>query len=175
MAALTPTGMGGTLTLMFSQGITIAMLVVLLGVLSHRTATNDLEELGGLAAVMPRYTGFFALGVLASIGSPGLAGFVGQALIWVGSFPAFPVITLLAVGSLAITAAYHLAALQKVHFGPLEKRWHRLAGGDMNRRETAILLPLALLVVVLGLYPQPLLAAVGATVKDLLAQVSLPG
>jgi NADH-quinone oxidoreductase subunit M len=119
---------------------------------------------------MPRYATVFGLAFMASLGLPGLSGFIGEALVFLGAFPVHRGLTLVAALSLVLTAAYHLTAIQKIHFGPFNEAWREvLPGHDLDRRELATLLPLAALVVFLGVWPMPLLTLVETGVRDLVA------
>ena len=175
MAALSPMGVSGALVQMFNHGTITAMLFLLVGVIYDRTHTRGLDDFGGLARVMPRYATLFGLAFMASLGLPGLSGFIGEALVFLGAFPVHTGLTLLAVLSLVLTAAYHLTAIQKLHFGPFKEAWRGALGGrDVDLREAATLVPLAILVVVLGFWPMPLLTAVAGGVEDLLASLAAP-
>ncbi len=175
LAALTTTGASGAIVQMFNHGTITAMLFLLVGVLYDRTHTRGLDEFGGVARVMPRYAAFFGLAFMASLGLPGLSGFIGEALVFLGSFPAWKGLVVAAGLSLVLTAAYHLTAIQKVQLGPFNERWRpALVGHDLDAREIATLVPLAALVIVLGFWPMPLLGAIAAGVQDLVAAVA-PG
>ncbi len=176
MAALTQTGMNGALMQMFNHGTITSMLFMLVGVLYDRTHTRGLNEFGGVAAVMPKYAAFFGLAFMASLGLPGLSGFIGEALVFIGAFPVHQVLTIIAALSVVITAAYHLWAIQRVHLGKFNEKWrHELTGNDMNGRELATVVPLAVIVLILGFYPMPYLQTVSAGVQDLIAAVAEPG
>jgi NADH-quinone oxidoreductase subunit M len=175
MAALTQTGITGALVQMFNHGTITAMLFLLVGVIYDRTHKRGLDDFGGLAQVMPRYAVLFGLAFMASLGLPGLSGFIGEVLVLVGAFPVYQGLALAAAGSLVLTAAYHLGAIQKIHFGAFNEAWRGpLAGKDLDAREAATLLPLAVIVVVLGCWPMPLINLLAGGVRDLLAAVAGP-
>ncbi len=171
-ASGTSTGITGVLVQMFNHGIITSMLFLLVGVIYDRTQTRQMDQFGGIAAVMPRYATLFGLAFMASLGLPGLSGFIGEALVFIGAFPVYRALTLVAALSLVLTAAYHLTAIQKVHFGKFNETWRSaLTGHDLTARELATLLPLAALVLVLGFWPMPLISLVSggvSTVVDLL-------
>src|SRR5207245_5480107 len=101
-----------------------------------RAHTRDVDAFGGVAQVMPVYAAFFGLAFMASLGLPGLSGFIGEVLVFLGAFPAFKVMTILAATGVIITAGYHLWAIQRIHLGKFNPKWeHELKGHDMNRRE----------------------------------------
>jgi NADH-quinone oxidoreductase subunit M len=180
MAALTPQGIAGCLTQMFAHGIITSMLFTLVGVVYDRVHTRDLSKFGGLAGEMPVYTAFVGFAFMASLGLPGLAGFVAEILTFVGAFPVYRVLTILAATGVIITAAYHLWALQRIFLGKFNESWrsnHYLEpfGGkfpEINAREVASLIPLAVLVLYLGFYPKPLLDMFQGALTDLSTRVN---
>src|SRR5207237_3275514 len=104
---------------------------------------------GGLAAKMPEYAGLTGLAFFASLGLPGLAGFVGEALVFLGSFQRYQVYTMVCVSSVIITAAYYLWTMQRMFLGKFNDAWEgHLA--PVTMRERAVLYPLALGTIVLG-------------------------
>ena len=154
MAALTPIAMGGAVYQMISHGVISAMLFLLVGVIYDRTHERGLDAFGGVATVMPRYAIMFALAFLASLGLPGLSGFIGELMALLGSFGKFRASTIVAALGLVLGAAYNLAAIRRVQLGALPDRWKAtLTGRDLTAREWASLVPLAVLTVGLGLYP----------------------
>jgi NADH-quinone oxidoreductase subunit M len=175
IASLTATGTSGAIVQMWSHGAITSMLFLLVGVLYDRTHTRALDEFGGVAKVMPRYAFLFGLAFMASLGLPGLSGFIGEVLVLIGAFPGHTIFTVLAAGSLVITAAYHLGAIQKVQLGPFNERWRAaLVGKDLGAREALTLVPLALIVLVLGFWPAPLLSTIAGSVRDLVALLTPP-
>ena len=176
MAALTPIALGGAVYQMISHGVISAMLFLLVGVLYDRTHERGLDAFGGVATVMPRYAVVFALAFLASLGLPGLSGFIGELMTLLGSFGKLRGPTVAAALGLVIGAAYNLSAIRRIQLGPLPERWRGvLAGHDLTAREWVSLAPLAILTVALGLYPAPLLDAARIGVGELLAMMGLPG
>ena len=175
MAALTPIALGGAVYQMISHGVVSAMLFLLVGVLYDRTHERDLGAFGGVATVMPRYAVVFSLAFLASLGLPGLSGFIGELMALLGSFGKFRTSTIVAALGLVLGAAYNLAAIRRIQLGALPERWKAvLTGRDLTAREWVSLVPLAVLTVALGLYPSPLLDAARTGVGDLLAMMGLP-
>jgi NADH-quinone oxidoreductase subunit M len=169
MAALTPLGIEGAVFQMLSHGVISAMLFLLVGVLYDRTGERSLDVFGGVATVMPHYAALFGLAFMASLGLPGLSGFIGELMALLGAFGPYRVATVVAALGLVISAGYNLWAIRRIQFGPFSERWRfALVGHDLDRREWASLLPLALLTVLLGFYPAPLLGAVATGVGDLL-------
>ncbi len=168
MAALTEQGMAGSLMQMFNHGTITSMLFILVGVIYDRTHTRGVNEFGGVASVMPRYAALFGFAFMASLGLPGLSGFIAEFLVFVGAFNVYKVLTILAVTGVIFTAAYHLWALQRIHLGKFNPKWeHELKNNDLNFREMAMLVPLAVIVLILGFYPMPALDMMNQHIKDL--------
>jgi NADH-quinone oxidoreductase subunit M len=148
---------------------------LLVGVLYDRTKERGLDAFGGVATVMPRYASFFALAFLASLGLPGLSGFIGELMTLLGSFGRFRAATVVAAFGLVIGAAYNLSAIRRIQFGALPEKWRSvLTGRDLDGREWASLVPLAILTLGLGLYPAPVLDAARVGVAELLSMMGLP-
>ncbi len=183
MASLTPTGIEACVVQMFNHGTITAMLFTLVGVIYDRAHTREIGKFGGLAKEMPLYTAFTGFAFMASLGLPGLSGFIGEVLTFLGAFPVYRVMTILAATGVIVTAAYHLWAFQRIFLGKFREEWrtsHYLEGSggvfpEINLREIATLVPLALLVLVLGFWPKPLLALVDRGVVDLFNIVSPSG
>jgi NADH-quinone oxidoreductase subunit M len=175
MATFTTAGVNGAVLLMFNHGTTTAMLFLLVGVLYDRThhrwiiKPDGTRGFGGLAAVVPVYTGIMALAVFASLGLPGLSGFISEALVFLGAISAPRFQTYVLVGSLGIvlSAGYLLWMFMRVFLGPLNEEHRQLP--DMTWLEKLTLAPLCGLVVLLGVYPMPVLSLTGATIARLLA------
>ena len=183
MAALTPAGIQACIVQMFNHGLVTSMLFTLVGVVYDRVHTRDIDKFGGLASEMPLYTALVGFAFMASLGLPGLSGFWGEAMTFIGAFPRYRVLTMLAATGVIITAAYHLWALQRMFLGKFREEWrtnHYLAefGGkfpEINRRELISLAPLAVLVLVLGFWPRPLLNLIDRGSLDLHRLVDRPG
>ncbi len=183
MAALTPAGIQACLVQMFNHGLITSMLFTLVGVVYDRVHTRDIDKFGGLASEMPLYTSLVGFAFMASLGLPGLSGFWGEAMTFIGAFPRFRVMTILAATGVIVTAAYHLWALQRMFLGKFREEWrtnHYLAesGGkfpEINRRELISLAPLAVLVLVLGFWPRPLLNLIDRGSLELHRLVDRPG
>jgi len=183
LAALTPQGIQACIVQMFNHGLITAMLFTLVGVVYDRVHTRDLDRFGGLATEMPLYTAFVGFAFMASLGLPGLSGFWGEAMTFIGAFPRFRALTMLAATGVIVTAAYHLWALQRMFLGKFREEWrhnHYLEpyGGkfpEINGRELGSLAPLAVLVLVLGFWPRPLLNLLDKAALDMHRLVDKPG
>jgi NADH-quinone oxidoreductase subunit M len=146
----------GAVINMLAHGISAGALFILCGEIYERLHTRDLREMGGLWTrfrTLPPIALFFAV---ASLGMPGLANFVGEFLILFGTFPVAPVVTVLATVGLILAAAYALIFVQRAFQGPVHGRENKMLG-DLNSRELATMLTLMALLVLFGLYPQPVL------------------
>ena len=172
-AALTPQGMAGAVFVMVAHGVISPMLFLLAGVIYDRAHTRDINGFGGLAVKMPEYAGVTGLAFMASLGLPGLAGFVGEVLVFMGAFgsanTAFRILVMVSVVAVIITAAYYLWTIHRMFLGPLNEKWSKL--WDMNWRERATLYPLAALTVLLGFYPMPVFDLMNKTLYSLTEMV----
>jgi len=153
IAAGTATGFNAAMAVNISHGLTTGMLFFMVGMIYERTKTLRISELSGIAAQMPRFAGFFCLASFASMGLPLLSGFVGEFLSILSSWesPALPpVLTILAGIGILCGGAYMLWLMQRSIFGePSEK----VAGQkDLNLREIAVLAPITVMIVVIGVY-----------------------
>jgi NADH-quinone oxidoreductase subunit M len=146
----------GALMIMIGHGISTGALFLLIGMLYERGHSRDIAAYGGLARVVPVFSLILVVTSLASIGLPGLSGFVGEFLVLLGSFERHPWATGLATTGVIFAAAYLLWALQRIIFNSLDKPENaRLR--DLTPRELWVVLPLVAGMVWLGLYPKPVL------------------
>ena len=166
LSALTANGFNGAMLQMFNHGVITGGMFLLVGVLYDRAHTRDLSSFGGLGVKMPVYAGWLTVFGLASLGLPGLSGFIGEFLSLLGAFPTHPLLTCLAVLGVVLAAGYILLTLQRLLLGPLNPRWQALP--DMNRLELATLTPLLLLIVAIGLWPPLLIDLQAPTLGKLL-------
>ncbi len=158
----------GAVLQMINHGITTAALFILVGMLDERFQTRELADFGGIWKSMPIFSGFFLLFAMASLGMPGLNNFVSEIIILIGVFKANPLVGSIAFVTIVVTLVYVLKLVQDTLYGTLGDE-HR--GPDINGREFLILLPLALAVLGIGLYPGPILAMVQDPVNRLVQQV----
>ena len=169
MASFTQEGMNGAVLQMFNHGCITSMMFLLVGVIYDRAHHRNIEGFGGLAKAMPVYTGFVGLAFMAALGLPGLSGFIGEALVLLGAFQTHRVATIIATSGVILAAGYVLWTIQRVFLGPLTKEEYGKFS-DLNWRELTTLIPLAIIVVVLGFYPMPVLDLMSASLgalKDL--------
>ena len=162
-------GIQGAILQMFNHGITTGALFLAVGQLYDRTHSRSITDYGGLHKTMPRFATLFCLFSVASFGLPGTCNFIGEFLVLIGtSFKSF-VMVLLAMVGIVLAAAYMLWMLQRVALGePATKAASLLP--DLTRRELATVIPLAILVFWIGLYPGPLMEMMDASVTQLLEQ-----
>lgn len=165
IVSLTAIGFNGAVLQMVTHGIITGALFLLVGVIYDRAHTRDIEAFGGLGAQTPVYTGFMVVACMASLGLPGLAGFIGEFLCFLGGFKTWPVWTALSVTGILVTAAFFLKMIQKVFLGPLNPKWKDLT--DMDSRELAAAVPLLILMIVLGVYPRLALDLMNETLTAL--------
>jgi NADH-quinone oxidoreductase subunit M len=178
MASFTTAGVNGAVLQMFNHGTSTAMLFLLVGVIYDRAhhrwiiKPDGTRGFGGIAAVVPVFTAISAIAVFASLGLPGLSGFISEALIFLGSFsvPRFQSLVVLGAFGILLGAGYLLWMFMRVFLGPLNPDHQNLA--DMDWRERGMLIPLCILVVLFGVYPMPVLSLMGATVAKLLTYFS---
>ncbi len=157
----------GSLMVMISHGISTGALFLLVGMLYERRHTRLIEDYGGIARVVPVFSLVLTVVALSSIGLPGLNGFVGEFLVLLGSFGSFPYATVVATTGVIFAAAYLLWALQRLIFNRLDnpENQHLV---DLSRRELAVMLPLLIGIVWLGLYPAPVLRRMEAATSHYL-------
>jgi NADH-quinone oxidoreductase subunit M len=174
MAAFTQTGFNGAVMQMFNHGTITSMLFILVGVIYDRAHTRQIDKFGGMATQMPIYAAFFGFAFMASLGLPGLSGFIGEVLVFLGAFPVYKIVTVLAATGVIFTAAYHLWAMQRIQLGKWNDAvWHDKSHfPDMNMREALTLIPMAVVVLILGFYPMPVLDLINNGMNDLLHHVT---
>jgi NADH-quinone oxidoreductase subunit M len=146
----------GALMVMISHGISTGALFLLVGMIYERRHTRLIEDYGGIARVVPLFSLVLTVVALSSIGLPGLNGFVGEFLVLLGSFSAYPWATGIATTGVIFAAAYLLWALQRMIFNRLDKPENEHLT-DLTRRELAVMVPLIVGIVWLGLFPGPVL------------------
>jgi len=158
--------LNGAVLQMFNHGLSAAGMFLLVGVIYERTHTRDLRELGGLFPLAPVYGGILLFTAMASLGLPGLNGFVSEFMVVRGVWPIFTLYTALAMIGLLITGAYILRALHMVLQGPLNEKWlgHKL---EINRREVLAIAPLMTLMLWIGVWPAWIVGVINKTVMRL--------
>lgn len=165
LAAGNELGITGAILQMFNHGVISAMLFLLVGVLYDRAHHREINGFGGLGSRMPVYTGITTLAFMASLGLPGLSGFIGEAFSLVGAFERFKLLTILSTIGIVVGAAYFLWTLQRVFLGTLNPKYEELP--EINGREILTLVPLGILVIVLGIWPHFAIEMFSGSVVDL--------
>ena len=163
----TQQGIDGALFQMLSHGVISAALFLCVGVIYDREHSREISHYGGLVQRMPRYAFVFMVFMLGSIGLPGTSGFVGEFLILIGAFQDNTWVAFFASTGVILGAAYMLFLYRRVVFGKLDKE-HLKQIVDLEPREIAIFAPLVVLVIWMGIWPDPFLSVFDATVSNLL-------
>lgn len=155
LAAMTPLGMTGAALQMFTHGTITGLLFFLVGAVYEKTHTRQIADMGGMALRMPRLASLFVVGALASLGLPGMSGFVAEFLIFLGSYQGnysqAALFTIISGLGVVLTAGYLLWMLQRVFFGPLRPTMSHVA--DARGIELVPLIALVAVTVIVGLYP----------------------
>lgn len=160
-------GIQGGIYQMLNHGLSTGALFLIVGMIYERRHTKLIAEFGGISKVMPIFAAFFLLSTLSSIGLPLLNGFVGEFLILLGVFKWNYVYAALGATGIVLGAVYMLWAYERVMFGPLDKPENK-ALMDINLREIMVLLPIAIMFFVMGIYPKPFLSRMEPTISELL-------
>jgi NADH-quinone oxidoreductase subunit M len=161
-------GIQGGIFQMLSHGIVSGALFLCVGVIYDRIHTREIAAYGGLVNRMPLYAFIFLLFTMANVGLPGTSGFVGEFLTLVGAFRVNTWVAFFATTGVILSAGYALWLYRRVVFGKLEKE--NLKGIlDLSRREIAILVPLAILTILFGVYPMPIMDVTAASVDQLVS------
>jgi len=168
ISAMTPTGLNGALMQCFTHGIITGSLFMLVGVIYDRAHLREINAFGGIGKVVPAYTSVMGIAVLASLGLPGLAGFISELLCFLGTFPVFPIIAGAGVFGVLITAVYLLWMYRRIFFGELNEKYAKLT--DLDIREWISLTPLMFLIILVGIYPKVVVDLMNVTILQLAAR-----
>ena len=170
ICAMNTQGMQGAVYQMLAHGVSTGGLFLMVGMLSDRRHTRLIAEFGGLKAVMPRFTAAFLIMTLASIGLPGLNGFVGEFLIMLGAFRWAPGFVVVAGLGVILSAVYMLWMFQRVFYGPVTHEENATLP-DLQPREWAGVLPLCAMALVMGVFPTLFLKPIEASVDALVLRM----
>jgi NADH-quinone oxidoreductase subunit M len=181
--SLTPQGLSGAIVLGATRALACGVFLLLASAIHERARTSDASRLSGVASQMPGWGAALAAAGLAQAGVLGLGGAWGPILALLGVLSSYAPLAIVAAIGLVVIAAAHLSAVSRVAFGPLDPEWERSEllepyGGkfpDLTAREWTSVAPLVLLVLLLGVWPAPIVAVTTGTVRDLSNQVSPPG
>jgi NADH-quinone oxidoreductase subunit M len=168
--ALTQAGLRGSVIQMVNHGLSTGLLFLLVGMIYERRHTRDFDQYGGIAKVMPIYAFFFVVSMLASVGLPGLNGFVGEYLILLGTFQASPLWAAVGVTGVIFGAVYLLMATRKLLFGPVTVEANNSLE-DLNGREIGIMVPLVLLCLWIGVKPNSFLDKTAGSIDALVERL----
>jgi NADH-quinone oxidoreductase subunit M len=161
--------MSGAVLQMFNHGLSAAGMFFLVGVIYERTHTRNLNDFGGLFPLVPIYGGILIFTSMASLGLPGLNGFVSEFMVVRGAYPVLTIYTVIAMLGLLFTGAYILKGIKSVLHGPMNEHWahgeHKLT--EINTRELFVIVPLMALMLVLGVWPAWLLEVINKAVVAL--------
>jgi NADH-quinone oxidoreductase subunit M len=167
--AMTTQGGAGATLYMVNHGISTAALLLIAGFLVSRRGTRVIAEFGGVQKVAPILAGTFLIAGLATLSLPGLAPFVSEFLVLVGTFTRYPVAAICAASALVLAAVYVLWLYQRMMTGPVKQGNERLY--DLVPRELVVVVPLIVALLFLGAYPKPVLDRINPAVVDTLTTI----
>jgi NADH-quinone oxidoreductase subunit M len=176
LAAMTVQGVNGAVLQMFNHGTSTAMMFFMIGILYERShhrwivKPDGSRGYGGLYTQLPVYSIIFIIGMFASMGLPGLAGFISEALIFLGMYERFTTITVLALFGLLIGAAYLLWMFKRMFFGEVNPEVKEYE--DMTSLEILYMTPLCIAVILFGIWPSPILNMMKASVGQLVSMLA---
>jgi len=161
-ATMTVVGLSGASLQMFSHGIMTGLFFAVVGLVYRRAHTRQIPELGGLVRKMPFVTVSFIIGGMASMGMPGLSGFVAEFQVLTGTWQTYPVIAVLSLIGIVVTAAYIIRVSYTVFFGPLKPEFEEIPA--VSTMEKVALFIMAAILIIVGLYPSVLLNVINTGV-----------
>ena len=165
IATLDNIGVGGAVLQMFSHGMMTALMFLLVGSIYHQTHTRDINILNGLASRMPVNTFFFAIAGMASLGLPGLSGFIAEFMVFTGTFRTYMPLAILAVIGAALTAIYILRLLARTFMGESDPQWAGLK--DSSPVEMTVGTVFVGIIIFVGVWPEPLLRVINVSVQSI--------
>jgi NADH-quinone oxidoreductase subunit M len=169
IAAMNGEGMNGSFFQMFSHGLNSAMMFMCVGVIYERAHHRDLNRFGGIANVMPVYFALSTIAFFASLGLPGMSGFVSEVLVFLGAFKEYPWIAGMGVIGVVLTAAFILWMIQRVYLGETPDEYKDFE--DVNKFEFIGLAPLAFLTILLGVMPNLLIDLFDENMASMIEQI----
>ena len=166
IATLDPIGLGGAVLQMFSHGIMTALMFLLVGAIYDQAHVRDINVLNGLFGRMRVNSFFFAIAGLASLGLPGLSGFIAEFMVFTGAFRTYLPLAVLAVVGAALTAVYILRLLARTFLGEINPQWEHLT--DANPVEKAVGGVFVLILIGVGVWPATLMRVINVGVDSIL-------
>ena len=170
--AMTTESVQGALMVMIGHGISTGALFFLIGMIYERKHSRLIADYGGIAKVVPIFATCLTIVALSSIGLPGTNGFIGEFLVMVGAFKTVPWMATISALGVILAAAYMLWAIQRILYNPLDKPSNATLT-DLNWREIGLLAPLLFLIIWMGVYPQPILSRMEASVAKFVQTVEV--
>jgi NADH-quinone oxidoreductase subunit M len=167
--AMTSQGQSGATLYMVNHGLSTAVLLLIAGFLISRRGSRLIADFGGVQKVAPVLAGTFLIGGLATLSLPGLAPFVSEFLVLVGTFTRHPAIGIIATLGIVLAALYTLVLYQRTMTGPVKPEVSAMP--DLRVRELVVVAPLIVLLIFLGVYPKPVTDIVNPAVKQTLSDV----
>ncbi|MFD3802344.1 NADH-quinone oxidoreductase subunit M [Streptomyces sp. NPDC058611] len=167
--AMTSQGQSGATLYMVNHGISTAALMLVAGFLISRRGSRLIADYGGVQKVAPVLAGTFLIGGLATLSLPGLAPFVSEFLVLVGTFSRYPVVGIIATTGIVLAALYTLVLYQRTMTGPVKEEVRTMP--DLHLREVLVVAPLIVLLIGLGVYPKPLTDIVNPAVQHTMSDV----
>ncbi|MBW5483628.1 NADH-quinone oxidoreductase subunit M [Streptomyces bambusae] len=167
--AMTSQGQSGATLYMVNHGLSTAALMLVAGFLISRRGSRLIADFGGVQKVAPVLAGTFLIGGLATLSLPGLAPFVSEFLVLVGTFSRYPVIGIIATFGIVLAALYTLVLYQRTMTGPVKEEVRSMP--DLRLRELLVVTPLIVLLIGLGVYPKPLTEIVNPAVEHTMSDV----
>ncbi len=170
IASLNAASMDGAVAQMFAHGIMAALFFAVVGLIYDKAHTRAIADFGGLAHQMPRVAAAFLIAGLASLGLPGMFNFVAEFAVFSGAMQVYPVISVIAISSVVLTAIYVLLVFQRVFFGPRNPRWDHLS--DARGVEMVPIVLLAAVLIGLGLYPRLIMDTITGGVLPIVQRIA---
>jgi NADH-quinone oxidoreductase subunit M len=165
IASFTAAGIDGAVLQMFNHGTITAMLFILVGVIYDRAHHREIAGFGGLAQQMPIYAGMTGFAFFAGMGLPGMSAFISEVLVLIGAWQTYPLMTVFAAATAILTAGYLLWTYQRIYLGPFNEKYKGFS--DLSLREAFTLVPLAIIVLILGVYPHAVLGLLDTSLAHL--------
>lgn len=164
VAAMNVTSINGAVAMMFAHGVMAALFFSMIGFIYEKTHTRNIADLGGLAHQMPRLAIGFLIAGMAGLGLPGTVNFVGEFTIFMGAVREFPILAVIGIAGIIITAVYSLRLIANVLFGPRRTEWDHLK--DLRGPELVPLVVLVFVIVYAGVFPNTVLQLIDAGIQS---------